>query len=95
MGLFIVDAGMMVLMSLIALIAFVRDKNLAKNGAMRTKEKTLLGLAVLNGAIGAFVGRIVAHHKTEKKYFSLTIYLGMLCQIGVLVLLGLFAFKIL
>ncbi len=62
--LFIIDAGLIVLMSLLAFVAFLRDKKLAVKGAMRTKEKTLLGLAVLNGAIGAFLGRIVAHHKT-------------------------------
>lgn len=90
--LFIIDAGLIVLMSLFAFVAFLHDKKLAVKGAMRTKEKTLLGLAVLNGAIGAFLGRIVAHHKTDKSYFSLTIYLGLLCQIGALVFLGLYAF---
>ncbi len=42
--LFIIDAGLIILMSLIAFVAFLRDKKLAVKGAMRTKEKTLLGL---------------------------------------------------
>ena len=94
MGLFIIDASLMALMSLVAIIAFVRDKGLAEKGAMRTKEKTLLELAVLDGAFGAFIGRLIAHHKTNKMYFSLIIYLGMLLQAGVLVLLGMMAFQI-
>ena len=38
----------------------------------------------------ALLGRVVSHHKTEKKYFSITIYFGLLCQLGVLVMLALF-----
>ena len=92
--LLIIYGSLIVLMSLCAFIAFVRDKKLAVNGKERTKEKTLLALAVFNGALGAFIGRIVAHHKTDKKYFSLTIYLGLLCQVAILVALVLFAFII-
>lgn len=92
--LFFIYLGTIVLMSLVAFIAFVRDKKLAEEGKMRTKEKTLLGLSVLNGALGAFLGRIVAHHKTNKIYFSLTIYFGLLCQIAIAVLLAVFAFAL-
>lgn len=79
----------LVIMSLITLIMFCKDKNMAvKNGGPeRIKEKTLLGLTCFGGAIGAFVGRIVAHHKTNKGYFSFTIYLSLLLQITVLCLM--------
>lgn len=70
------------------------DKKKAKNGEMRTKEKTLLLSAVLNGAFGALIGRIMAHHKTDKKYFSFTIYVGLLFQVAVLVILALLTFVI-
>lgn len=86
--LFVIYAGLMVIMSFASLIAFAHDKKLAVKGAMRVQEKTLLLLAVLNGALGAFVGRIIAHHKTDKVYFSITIYLALLMQIVLLVCLG-------
>ena len=90
MWLLLIDGFLLVVMSVAAFVAFLRDKKLAMRGTLRIKEKTLLSLAVLNGALGAFLGRIVLHHKTEKKYFSITIYFGLLCQLGVLVMLALF-----
>lgn len=90
--LFIIDAVLVVLMSFVSFTAFLKDKKKAVKGEMRTKEKTLLMTAVLNGAFGAFIGRKVAHHKTDKGYFSFTIYMGMLFQAIILVILALFAF---
>ena len=87
--LFCIYAALIVIMSIAAFLMFSHDKKLAVKGAMRVKEKTLLQLAVLNGALGAFIGRIVAHHKTDKVYFSITIYLALLLQAIVLVVLGL------
>ena len=91
---FIVYASLLVVMSLITFAMFKKDKNIAVKGGnqMRIKEKTLLGLAVLNGALGALIGRKVAHHKTDKVYFSITIYLSLLCQIIVCALLAYLAF---
>lgn len=77
----IIYLGLTVLFSLIALIAYFRDKKLAVKGKERTKEKTLLFLAVFFGSVGAFLGRILAHHKTDKKYFSMVIYFSMLMQV--------------
>lgn len=92
--LFFVDLILIVLMSFISFALFMKDKKLATSGNMRIKEKTLLSTAVLNGAFGAFFGRLAAHHKTNKGYFSLTIYFGMIMQSAVLVLLAIFAFAI-
>lgn len=76
----------LLLMSLIAFFLFLRDKGMAKrNGnAVRIKEKILLGCVAMGGAVGGFIGRIVAHHKTDKIYFSLTIYVSLLLQLAVL-----------
>jgi uncharacterized membrane protein YsdA (DUF1294 family) len=90
--LFIIDLVLVVLMSIISFFLFVNDKKKAEKGQMRTKEKTLLMSAVLNGSYGAFIGRKVAHHKTDKGYFSFTIYFGMLAQTCVIVLLAVLAF---
>lgn len=83
--------GLMLIMSLIALVAFVKDKKLAIKGKERTKEKKLLFFAVFFGSIGAFLGRIIAHHKTDKSYFSITIYFSMLLQVGAAVYLAILA----
>ena len=81
--------GLTVFFSLVALIAYFRDKKLAVKGKERTKEKTLLFLAVFFGSVGAFLGRILAHHKTDKVYFSITIYLALFLQAVVFIVLGL------
>ena len=86
--------GYLVLLSIITLFLFFKDKNMAKNGggAVRIKEKTLLGFAALGGAIGAFFGRILAHHKTDKVYFSMVIYFSLLLEAAVLGALIAFTF---
>ena len=83
-------AALMVLMSLVALAAYFRDKKLAVKQKERTKEKTLLFYSVFFGAIGALLGRILAHHKTDKVYFSIVIYFSLLTQILTLGLLVFF-----
>lgn len=83
-------AGLMILMSLVALMAFFRDKKLAVKQKERTKEKTLLFYSVFFGALGALIGRILAHHKTDKVYFSIVIYFSLLTQLATLGLLVFF-----
>lgn len=76
------------LASFISFILFLKDKKMAKNNnAVRIKEKTLLGITVFGGAIGSLIGRLVARHKTNKIYFSFTIYLGLILQIFVLAIM--------
>lgn len=91
---FLIYLGVLVLMSLFTFFIFGKDKKMATNGGgpKRIKEKVLLGCCALGGAIGGSLGRIVFHHKTEKKYFSFTIYLGMLLQIVALLFVGYIAF---
>ena len=94
--LFIIYLALLVIMSLATFAVFGKDKKIAaqNSGKMRIKEKTLLALTVFNGAFGAFIGRKVHHHKTDKVYFSITIYLSMLCQLLVCVVLALLAFNV-
>ena len=73
--------GLMVLNSLIAIIMYSNDKKRAVKGKMRIKEKNLLFIAVFFGAFGSLIGRIVAHHKTDKKYFSFVIYMSLLFEV--------------
>ena len=75
-----------ILISLITFVLFKKDKEKAKNGEMRTKEKTLLFFSAFGGGIGAFIGRIICKHKTDKKYFSIVIYLSLILEILILAL---------
>ena len=90
---FIAYIGWLFILSIIAFFLYKKDKKLAtqSSGPNRIKEKTLLSTTALGGAIGAYFGRILFHHKTDKKYFSLTIYFSILVEIltvGVLLYLA-------
>jgi len=74
-------------MSFFTLILFKKDKKRAIKGEIRIKEKSLLFSSAFGGGLGALIGRIIFHHKTDKKYFSIVIYLSTLCEILVLILL--------
>lgn len=82
---------LIVIMSLIAIVAYASDKRKAIKGKERTKEKTLLFYAVFFGALGSLIGRILAHHKTDKIYFSIIIWFSLLLQALTLVLLAFLA----
>lgn len=83
---------LMVFMSLVSFILFALDKKKASKGKDRIKEKTLLLSTIINGAIGSFLARIICRHKTDKIYFTITIYLSMLCQVLVLLVLAYLAY---
>ena len=70
------------LTSLIAMTLYGKDKKMATKGGgpVRIKEKTLLGITAIGGAVGALIGRILFHHKTDKMYFSLTIFFSILVE---------------
>ena len=84
MKLVIIYAIYLFVMSIVAFILFLADKKKAEKGKPRTPEKILLYFSVIGGAIGAFFGRIASHHKTNKKYFSLIIYLSLFLDIVIL-----------
>lgn len=58
-----------VVMSFITLLAYYIDKKKASKGKWRTKEKTLLGLSFLGGAIGGIISLYVIRHKNKHWYF--------------------------
>ena len=82
-------AGWLVLLSIIAFIAYGVDKSKAKKGKWRTKEKTLLLLSFLGGAFGGFPAMLVFHHKTkgEHWYFTVVNILGLMIHATLLILL--------
>lgn len=65
------------LMTLLTMAAYYIDKRKAIKGTWRTKEKTLLLMSLLGGAIGGLVGLYGFRHKTKHFYFVLTNLLGL------------------
>ena len=60
------------------------DKWKAKKARRRISEATLLGLAVIGGSIGAWIGIKIWHHKTLHKKFKYGVPLILLLQIAAL-----------
>ena len=56
----------------------------AKRARRRISEATLLGLAVIGGSIGAWIGIRVWHHKTLHKKFKYGVPLILILQIAAL-----------
>jgi uncharacterized membrane protein YsdA (DUF1294 family) len=61
------------------------DKWKAKKARRRISEATLLGLAVIGGSIGAWIGIRVWHHKTLHKKFKYGVPLILILQIAALI----------
>lgn len=64
------------------------DKWKAKKSLWRIRETVLLGLAILGGSIGAWLGMKVWHHKTMHKKFKYGIPLILIAQIVLLLLVS-------
>ncbi len=62
--------------NLIAFLAFGWDKRQAERDGSRIAERTLIGLALFGGALGALVGQQVFRHKTKKQPFRTLLWLA-------------------
>lgn len=62
------------------------DKLKAKRYKWRIREAALLGMAVLGGSVGAWLGMKVWHHKTMHKKFKYGIPIILITQILILLL---------
>ena len=82
-------AAIFVIWNIVTFLMYGLDKRKAKNGAMRTSEKTLITVAFIMGGVGAFAGMRFFRHKTDKPKFKL-VPLAMVLNIAVIVLLMLF-----
>ena len=79
------DMGRALLVALLAynaLVAavFVLDKALARRGARRVPERTLLGLTACFGAPGALLAMRAVRHKTQKPRFRFGVPLLLVAQ---------------
>lgn len=55
--------------------AFAWDKHCARNGMWRVPERTLLGMALIGGTLGAVAAQHGIRHKTRKEPFRTKLYL--------------------
>ena len=72
--------------NVVTFIMYGIDKWKAKRSKWRIREAALLGLAVLGGSIGAWLGMKVWHHKTKHKKFKYGIPLIFVAQIVIILL---------
>ena len=59
------------------------DKWKAKRSKWRIREAALLGLAVLGGSVGAWLGMKVWHHKTMHKKFKYGVPATIIIQLAI------------
>ena len=60
----------LVCINVVTFILYGIDKFKARHSKWRIPEATLLGLAVIGGSVGAWLGMKVWHHKTMHKKFQ-------------------------
>ena len=75
----------LVFINVVTFFMYGIDKWKAKKSKMRIRETTLLGLAVLGGSIGAWLGMKVWHHKTQHKKFCYGVPLILIAQLALVV----------
>lgn len=79
-----------VVVNVVAFFMYGIDKVKAKKQKWRIPEKTLIGIAVIGGSIGAIAGMNVFHHKTKHWYFKFGLPLILIIQIALVVWLKFF-----
>lgn len=72
-----------VIINLMTFLLYGLDKQKAKNHQWRIPEKTLLGMALVGGSIGALGGMKVFRHKTRKPKFYIGVPMILMVQVGI------------
>ena len=76
-----------ILINAAAFIIYGADKFFAKKDMWRIPEKTLILVAALGGAFGAYAGMQLFRHKTKHAKFNISIPVLMAVHLGMLVYL--------
>ena len=77
----------LIVINVVAFLAFGLDKLKAKADAWRIPEKTLLSLAIIGGSVGAILGMRTFRHKTRHKQFSVGLPVILAVQLIIVALL--------
>ena len=71
--------------NIVTFLIYGLDKFKAQHARWRVPESVLLGLAAIGGSIGAWLGMMVWHHKTQHNKFKYGVPLILIIQIGLLI----------
>lgn len=71
------------LVNVITLCLYARDKSLAQHNKHRISEKTLHLWSLLGGWLGALIGQKWCRHKTQKKPFKYYYWLTIIINIAI------------
>ncbi|MBQ9704553.1 MAG: DUF1294 domain-containing protein [Clostridia bacterium] len=74
-------------LSLVTFFMYGIDKFKAQRGKWRISEKALLISSFIGGAVGGFLAMQLFRHKTKHWYFNVVNIIGLVWQIGLVVLL--------
>lgn len=69
-----------VLINILTFFIYGIDKLKAKKSKWRVPESTLMGMAIIGGSIGAWLGMKIWHHKTLHKKFKYGVPLILVAQ---------------
>jgi len=79
--------GCLVGINLITFIVYGIDKRKAKKRLWRIPEATLIGLALMGGSVGAFLGMKFFHHKTKHIKFYVGVPAIFITEIVIAIIL--------
>lgn len=71
-------------MNIIAFILYGLDKKYSREGRWRIPEKTLLGIAMIGGAAGAWIGMQTFRHKTKHLSFRVLVPVFIVVHVGII-----------
>ena len=72
------------LVNVLAFLLFGIDKYKAQHDRWRIREATLIGIAVIGGSVGAWLGMLLWHHKTQHLKFRFGLPLILLLHLSAL-----------
>lgn len=76
--------GLYFFVSIVAFLAYAKDKSAAKNDLMRTSESRLHLLSFIGGWPGALFAQKILRHKSKKKEFQTTFWLTVIANCSIL-----------
>jgi uncharacterized membrane protein YsdA (DUF1294 family) len=75
---------LIVVINVVTFCVYALDKNRAQKSEFRISERTLLLLAALGGALGAYLGMNIFRHKTQHAKFKIFVPAMLVVQVVVL-----------
>ena len=77
----------LLIINALAFFLMLADKKKAKKKKWRIKERTLLGVALIGGSLGATLGMSFFRHKTQHSIFSMGLPVMLAVHIILIILL--------